>query len=807
MEGRLTEITSIVDRSGSMDSVLDEDKNLATVEHDFTELTKGLDLDFRTEILRDRVRRFEDDADPFVRGRIATQVYRDLSDLPVVLKRAEIMARVLETIQPVVLPEEKILGAVYRRRRVHEGISDPDAWRVRVAFPEQHGYDERWPLPEAVRQELKWWANRKTDRQGANPLRQKNAWLAKYAIANPHGSVNGHTLPDHGILLEAGIGELRRQIAERLEGVVTDPQHNQLKAMDRCLEGLSIYCLRCAKTAREQADQMDDPALKTRLEEAATNCETLASDPPTDFYGALQLIFFSNFVDLTDNPGDAYSYGRIDRLLYPFYRSDLDSGRLTPEDAFELVCYFLIKIWGAQPSVNLTVGGVDEHGEDATNDLSTLFLEAMETTEMTVDLSVRLHRNTPEAFLRTVTRVVRKGFGRPSLYNDDVTVEALIRTDIEAADARDYAPLGCVEVMIPGRSAYRTMSMGLSLPKVLELVLNGGRCLVTGDRVWEDVPEQFENFETLLLEYRKRVRAILELGVEIIRVDEKIEPGIRPRPWLTVLSRGGIEDAVDLTAGQPKYDPVGVTLDGVADIVNSLYVVRKLVFSDERVTLDELRDALRANWEGSEGLRQYVINRLPRFGQDDPELNAIARAETDHYATCFEGKKTFYGGQFWPMIFGVSTSLIYGRAPKTGATPSGRCRGETLAMSFQPSPAGPQGCATAMLRSITAIDFLKFPGGVSNVQEIDPSLVQGEDGMQRLVNLIRGFFDLGGMEVSLNFLDGKTLREAQQNPDRHRHLMVRLFGLSAQFVNLSPKVQESVIERVESASRRPLSGG
>jgi formate C-acetyltransferase len=159
------------------------------------------------------------------------------------------------------------------------------------------------------------------------------------------------------------------------------------------------------------------------------------------------------------------------------------------------------------------------------------------------------------------------------------------------------------------------------------------------------------------------------------------------------------------------------------------------------------------------------------------------------------------------MIFGVSTSLIYGRAPKTGATPSGRCRGETLAMSFQPSPAGPQGCATAMLRSITAIDFLKFPGGVSNVQEIDPSLVQGEDGMQRLVNLIRGFFDLGGMEVSLNFLDGKTLREAQQNPDRHRHLMVRLFGLSAQFVNLSPKVQESVIERVESASRRPLSGG
>jgi formate C-acetyltransferase len=725
----------------------------------------------------------------------------------VVLKRAEIIARVLETIKPVVLPEERILGAVYRRRRGHEGVSDPDAWRVRVAFPEQHRYDESWPLPESVRDELKWWKNQQTGRRGANQPRNENGWLGKYAVASPHGNVGGHTLPDHGILLNAGVDELRRQIADRLDRGVTRSQHDQLTAMDRCLSGLATYCMRCAQAGRKKAEEVEDLDLKIRLEEAAANCESLASNPPANFHQALQLIYFSNFLDLADNPGDAYSYGRIDQLLYPFYRADVESGNLTYEEAFELVCHFIIKIWVSQSSVNLTVGGVDENGEDATNDLSTMFLEAMEITEMTVDLSVRLHRNAPESFVQTVARIVRKSFGRPSLYNDDVTIESLIISGIELADARDYAPLGCVEVMIPGRSAYRTMSMGLNLPKVLELVLNGGQCQVTGDPVWEDVPEEFENFDALMCEYRKRVSQILELGMEIIRADEESEPDVRPRPWLTVLSRGGIEDAVDLTAGQPKYDPVGVTLDGVADIVNSLFAVKKMVFDDGRVTLDILREALQANWEGHEGLRQFAINRLPRFGQDDPEINAIARAETDHYAACFDGQKTFYGGPFWPMIFGVSTGLIYGRSPKTGATPSGRRLGETLAMSFQPSSAGPQGCATAMLQSITSINFLKFPGGVSNVQEIDPSLVQGEKGLDRLTDLIQGFFKLGGMELSLNFLDEETLREAQQDPDRHRYLMVRLFGLSAQFVNLSSKVQENVIERVVSASRRPLVGG
>jgi len=346
------------------------------------------------------------------------------------------------------------------------------------------------------------------------------------------------------------------------------------------------------------------------------------------------------------------------------------------------------------------------------------------------------------------------------------------------------------------------MCLGLNLPKVLELVLNRGRCLVTGQQVWGDVPESFAGFEELAEHYRARVRRIVDAGVEIINEDEGLEPLVYPRPWLTLLSRDGIEAGVDVTAGQPKYDPVGVTLDGIADIANSLYAVRRLLFEERRLSLAELREVLRADWEGHEGLRQEVLHRFPRFGQDHPEINRLAREETGHFAACFEEHRTRYGGRFWPMIFGVATSMLAGTGRKTGATPSGRRHAEPLSMSLQPSPAGAQGCLTSLLGSIAAVGFARFPGGVSNVQECDPSHFRGEDGLGLLSALIRGFFAAGGMELSLNFLDEATLRAAQADPESHRYLMVRVFGMSAQFVNLSPLVQESVVERAVAAGKR-----
>jgi formate C-acetyltransferase len=764
------------------------------------ERTRGLDDDTRR--LRDRARRYEDDADPYIRGVIATEVYRDCPHLPVVRKRAEILAHTLERIEPVVLPEARLIGAIYRRRKVHAGVSEDDAWRIEVFFPERYSYREDWPIPDEVKATLRWWVDHPITAGAGNNVRQDHLWLGRYGIGLPHGMVHGHTLPDHGILLTHGIAALRRRVRGHLGDEVDANRRDEWLAMDRCLEGLSNHCLVCADAAREAVGAVDDPRLRARLNAAADNCEHLATDAPETFVQALQLLHFSNFADMMDCPGDAASFGRIDQLLWPFYAADRAADRITEEEAFDLVAHFLILHWTNQDSNNMTVGGMTPQGQDATNALSKFFIEAMEATEMVSDISVRLHRDSPSDFVRTVARVVRRSFGRPSLFNDEVTIPALIRKGIEVEDARDYAPLGCVEVMIPGRTAFRTMCMGLNLPKVLELVLNEGRCLVTGDTVWDDVPASFGSYEALVAEYRRRVADIVDLGVEIIREDECIEHQVFPRPWLTLLSRGGIDAGVDVTAGQPKYDPVGVTLDGLADISNSLYAVKHLVYETSRVSLDELRRILAADWEGYETLRQYVLNRLPRFGQDDPRVNAIAREEAAHFAASFEPHRTYYGGRFWPMIFGVASGLLYGKSPKTGATPSGRKGDAMLAMSLQPSPAGPQGCMTEVLCAAAAVDGLDFPGGISNVQECDPSLVAGDAGLDRLENLIKGFFRLGGVELSMNFLDENMLREAQQDPDRYRYLMVRVFGMSAQFVNLSPELQESVIERVAAAGRR-----
>jgi formate C-acetyltransferase len=610
----------------------------------------------------------------------------------------------------------------------------------------------------------------------------------------------GHTLPDHGIILGHGIAGLRSRIAERRTRDCGPGQGDQLLAMDRCLEGLQKLCLNCAREARERARRVEDAQLELRLHGAARDCETLAEAPPRTFAQALQLLTLSHFADTVDSPGDACSFGRIDRLLWPFYDADRAAGRLTRETAFDWLCEFVVKCWRVQSSESMTVGGVDETGQDATNDLSFLLLEAMEALGLTVNLNVRWHRALPPAFVETVARVVRRGLGRPSMCNDDVTIPGLVAAGIEPEDARDYAPLGCVEVMIPGRSAYRTMGMGLNLPKILELVLHEGRCQVTGDEVWNDVPATFDSFEALHAEYRRRVRDVVRLGCEIAREDERKECRVFPRPYLTVLSRGGVEDAVDITAGQPRYDPVGVTLSGVADIVNALTAVRKLVFEDRRCDLDELRDILSRDWKGAEPLRQFVLNRVPRFGQDNPTVNALAGEETGFFADCFENEKTAYGGPFLPMIFGVSTDMLSFTSPRTGALPSGRRRGDTLAFSLQPCPNGRRGGITTVLGAVNSLDHRRFPGGISNVQECDPAIVQGEEGLQRLVALLRGFFEGGGQELSLNFLDAATLRDAQRDPNAYEHLMVRLFGLSARFVNLSPEMQEMMIRRAESAA-------
>lgn len=747
--------------------------------------------------LKDRVFALEDEFKAWERGLVATEVCQNQPDLPAVIKRAKIIEGTLSRLSPIIFDEEWICGYVFRDYPVHSGVSSDSLWKFDVAFPELCGYRQSWPIEEHIKEKLRYWEGKSIVPK--NETLEQHSWIYRCGIASPQGTLGGHTLPDHGILLQNGIGKLSSIISRNLDKQTDKNKKDEFMAMKICLDALGAFCLKYAKALERRANHCDNEVLKERLIIKAQCMKHISSEAPQTLLQALQLLFFSHFIDQLDCRGDASSFGRVDQLLYPFYQRDIEAGTLTRQSAFELVCHFIVKNWKPQASCNMTIGGLKPDGSDAVNDVSYLFLEGMAQTNTVVDLSVRLHPSNPDAFYKATASLIRMGMGRPSVYNDEMAIRALTKTGVEIEDARNYAPLGCAEVMIPGLTSYRTMGLQLYTLKVLELVLNKGVCAVTGERIFDDIPDDFESYEELIKVYREKLEYVIHICLEASREDEKMEVTYHPRPWLTLLAHGGVEKGIDLTAELPKYQHCGKTLASVANTVNSLYCIKRLVFEEKKLSIPELRTILNNNWEGQEALRQYILNRLPRYGQDNAEVNEITKEEAAFYAHCLKKQKTHYGGQYWPMIFGLQYT---GSAPKIGASACGRKAGDAVAATLQPTEDGARGSLFEVLSSVASIDYSDFAGGVSNVQDFDPSLFSGEDGLDRLVNVIKGFFAKGGMELGINFQSVDTLLDAKANPKKYAHLMVRLFGLSARFVTLSEQVQDAVIEKMRAAAAK-----
>jgi len=377
-----------------------------------------------------------------------------------------------------------------------------------------------------------------------------------------------------------------------------------------------------------------------------------------------------------------------------------------------------------------------------------------------------------------------------------VTIPALIKGEVELQDARGYAPLGCAEVMIPGKSTFRTMGLNLKAVKLLELVMNGGVSLTSGKKVLENVPDTFPSFEALYGCYAKQYEIVVSAALEMIEDDEKNETNFHPRPWLTLLTHGGVEKGIEFANGLPKYNCQAKTHHSIANIANAMFVINRLVFEEKSFTFEEFRDILRSNWEGQEPLRQFILNKLPRFGQDNMEVDRFAKMEAKLFADTLRKHRSYYGGPYWPMIFGLQ---YQDKAEPIAASADGRKASDPLAVTLAPTQLGLRGAITEVLNSVTAIDFSDFCGGVSDVQDFDPNLFSGETGLENLMSVLRGFFQRGAMEIGPNFIDEETLLAAQKDPAQYTHVMVRLFGLSARFVTLSPQIQEAFIRKLRTA--------
>ena len=532
------------------------------------------------------------------------------------------------------------------------------------------------------------------------------------------------------------------------------------------------------------------------------NLKKVPFEPATSFYEAVQSLWFTfAFIRLC---GNWSGIGRIDYLLGDYLKKDLENGLITLDEAREILAHFFIKgcEWingqyigsgDAQHYQNIVLAGIDEYGNDVTNEVTYLVLDILEELGISdFPTTVRINKNTDEKFLRRVAEVMRYGGGILAVYNEDLVISALVKDGYDEREAHKFANDGCWEVQIPGKT-YFIYSPFDSLQILQKKTLCGYN---------EGV--DFSSFEALYEQYRSdlydkvqeifqnRIKTFVNFGVPTKNLKWAEHP---PCTVVSLFEDGCIDKGLSYLEGGPVYNINSPHIGGLADTVNSLYAMKKLVYDEKKVTLAELLKFLRNNWEGEEALRQYVINRYVYYGNDNDEVDEIAARLLSDFAdicTSFNGKC----GYSFPA--GVST---FGRQLEWSAnrlaSPHGRKRGEVLAANASPTPNTDKEGATAIIRSYCKADMSKLATGAALDIKLLPSSVEGEDGLQTLIALIRGFVFLGGFFMQPDVVDASLLREAQEHPEDYQTLSVRVSGWNARFVTLNKEWQDMVIEQNE----------
>jgi formate C-acetyltransferase len=494
------------------------------------------------------------------------------------------------------------------------------------------------------------------------------------------------------------------------------------------------------------------------------------------------------------------SMGQFDRTLYPFYRADVESGRLNREQAKELIKFFWFKWYsrtrGKSNGKNFCFGGQYPDGSEITNDLTYLALEAYEELN-TPDpkLSVRFLPDSPEKLYRRVADLVRNGHNSIVLMNDPPAVEALVKRGKSREDARYYLPIGCYEPAVEGKEIGCTMNLTVNLAKAVELALNQGRDPLSGKQVGPDTgdPRGFGGFEDLWHAYTDQMDYFLIRSSECIRAAENQWPMINPSPLVAATIDDCIDRGLDIGQGGAHYNSVGYVGAGLANAGDSLLAIKKAVFDEQRFSMAEIIEALRCNFEGEERMRQYLLNRVPKWGNNDDDADAMATRVADYYCKKVHTLKNARDGSCQAALFTLVFSMKGGQL--TGALPDGRKAHESLAPGMGATYGRDRSGLTALLDSAAKVDATETPNGAVLDVTMHPSAVRGEEGLEAFVNLIKTFFSKGGYALQFNVFDVETLREAQKHPEQYASLQIRLTGWSVYFTTLSEAEQNQFIAR------------
>ncbi len=756
-----------------------------------------------------------------------TEIAKKYPDLPRNVLRAKGFRRACETAPMLIQEQELIVGHPCGKPRA--GAFSPDtAWKwVRdeldtIGTRSQDPYFISEEDKKIMREQLfPFWEGKSLAEECEKAFRKEGLWEfgAEACISDLTYHITsggGDTSPGYDIILfKKGINGVKAEAEAYLAGLSTDSIENRNKrsfyqaAIETC-EGILTYSARLSEYAREMSEKEEDPQRKSELEKIAEVNARVPANPPETFHEALQAIWTIQSLFLMEENQCSTSLGRMDQYVFPCYASDIESGRLNEQQAFELMGCFMIKcsemIWytpeasakyfaGYMPFINMCVGGQKRKGGDGTNELTYLIMDAVEKVKVyQPSLACRIHNQSPHRYLEKIVDVIKAGGGMPACHFDDAHIKMMLRKGFDFEDARDYCLMGCVEPQKSGRIHQWTAGGFTQWPITIEMVLNRGVLKSYGSKQWLDTGglETLTTFEKFDSAVKRQLDYLLEMNARGTVITQKVFRDVTPNPYMSLFVDGCMQSGKDVTAGGAVlYEGPGTIFAGLGTYVDSMAAIKKLVYDDKKYTLSDIKKALDANWEGCGQIHRDCLD-APKYGNDVNFADLIATDIVDYTENRINQHKSLYARQIHGTL---SQSFNTPLGGMIGATPNGRLSGLPLSDAMSPSQGADKKGATAVIKSVSKINVESMSLGMAHNFKITSGTLDTPEGRAGLIALLRTASILGNAQMQFNCVDNKTLQQAQLHPEEYRDLIVRVAGYCAFFVELCKEVQDEIISR------------
>lgn len=631
----------------------------------------------------------------------------------------------------------------------------------------------------------------------------------------------GHTVLDNKIYRK-GFNDFIKDIDENISRLdfYNDPKafdkREELKAMKLAAEALIKFSGRYSVYLSELAEKEKNSERKSELFTMAEVCGRVPKNAPQNFHEALQYYWFVHIGVITElNTWDSFNPGRLDQHLYPFYKKDIEEGILTKEKAKELLESFWIKFHNqpAPPKVGITaqesntytdfclinLGGLTEEGNDAVNELTYLILDVIEEMRILQPSSmVQVSKKNPDQYLKRALRIIKTGFGQPSVFNTDAIIQELLRQGKSIVDARNGGTSGCVETGAFGKESY-ILTGYFNIPKILEITLHNGIDPKTGKKIGLEtgIPVKFKTYEMLFDAFKKQLNHFIDIKIKGNIVIERLWAEYLPAPFLSLLIDDCIQNGKDYNDGGARYNTSYIQGVGMGTITDCLASIKFNVFDEKRFDIKELLEALENNFKGYEKIRKIVMDETPKYGNDDDYADDILKEVFEAYFNAIDGRPNTKGGYFRINLLPTTCHVYFGSV--LGATPDGRLAKKPVSEGISPVQGADRKGPTAVLKSAAKIDHLRTGGTLLN-QKFTPQIMNDEAGIEKILHLIRAYFKMDGHHIQFNVVSAETLKKAQKEPENYRDLIVRVAGYSDYFVNLGIDLQDEIIRRTEHIS-------